>query len=89
MMPLKMAQLPDLTYKSIFIATGRLDRVIPSAGTRRLVHALKKAGATVKVFDAAAGHELTAADVEAARAWMSQGKWQQCTAAPSSKRDAA
>jgi predicted esterase/catechol 2,3-dioxygenase-like lactoylglutathione lyase family enzyme len=89
MMPLKMAQLPDLTCKSIFIATGRLDRVIPSAGTRRLVHALKKAGATVKVFDAAAGHELTAADVEAARAWMSQGKWQQCTAAPSSKKDAA
>ena len=89
MMPLKMARLPDLSCKSVFIATGRFDRVIPAAESRRLIRALKKAGATVEWMETAAGHELTAADIDAARAWMSPNPLQRCTARPSQTRDAA
>ena len=89
MMALKMARLPDLTCKPIFIATGQFDRVIPSAETRRLVDALKKAGARVTVVDTAAGHELTATDVEAARAWLAGGPGQECPRPRSPKKRAA
>ena len=89
MMPLKMDRLPDLTCKSIFIATGRDDRVIPAEETRRLIHTLRKAGATVTVVDMAAGHELTTADVEAAHTWLSQKPHQRCGAPPSPTKEAA
>ena len=89
MMPLKMTRLPDLSCKSVFIATGRFDRVIPAAESRRLIRALKKAGATVEWMETAAGHELTAADIDAARAWMSQNPLQRCTPGPSQTRNAA
>jgi predicted esterase/catechol 2,3-dioxygenase-like lactoylglutathione lyase family enzyme len=89
MMPLEVDRLPDLTCKSIFIATGRFDRVIPPSGSRRLIRALKKAGASVEWMETAAGHEITPADIEAARAWMSQNQLQRCAARPSQTRDAA
>ncbi len=89
MMPLKMERLPDLTCQSILITTGRFDRVIPSAETQRLIRTLKKAGASVEVVDTDAGHELTAADIEAARAWLANGHGRACATPPLGQRDAA
>jgi predicted esterase len=89
MMPLKMKRLPDLTCRSILITTGRFDRVIPSAETQRLIRTLKKAGASVEVVDTDAGHELTAADLEAARSWLAKSRWRQCAATPSRGKKAA
>ncbi len=89
MMPLKMGQLPDLTCRSILITTGRFDRVIPWAETQRLVRTLKKAGASVEVIDTDAGHELTSADVEAARAWLAKGPGRTCAATPLREKEAA
>ena len=89
MMPLDMGRLPDLTCRSILITTGRFDRVIPSAETQRLIRALKQAGASVAVVDTDAGHELTAADVEAARAWLAKGPWRACKSAALHQKDAA
>ncbi len=89
LMPLKMGQLPDLTCRSILITTGRFDRVIPWAETQRLVRTLKKAGASVEVIDTDAGHELTSADVEAARAWLAKGPGRTCAATPLREKEAA
>ncbi len=89
MMPLKMEHLPDLTCRSILITTGRFDRVIPSTETQRLIRTLEKAGAMVEVVDTDAGHELTAADIEAARAWLANGHGRACATPPLGQRDAA
>ncbi len=89
MMPLQMGGLPDLTCRSILITTGRFDRVIPPAETQRLIRTLKKAGASVEVVDTDAGHELTAADVEAARAWLAKGPGRACSATPLREKNAA
>jgi predicted esterase/catechol 2,3-dioxygenase-like lactoylglutathione lyase family enzyme len=89
MMPLDMTHLPDLSCRSILITRGRFDQVIPSAETQRLVRTLKKAGASVKVVDMNAGHELTAADIEAARAWLADDLRRACPAAPVREKDAA
>ncbi|MCB2148720.1 MAG: VOC family protein [Deltaproteobacteria bacterium] len=89
MMPLKMTPGPDLACKSILITTGRFDRVIPSAETQRLVHTLKKAGASVEVVDMDAGHELTAGDIEAARSWLGRGPGRRCATTPSRIKNAA
>lgn len=89
MMPLKMKDFPDLTCRSVLITTGRFDRVIPSAETQRLVRALKRTGASVEVVDVDAGHELTASDIEAARAWLAKSPGRGCAATLLSERDAA
>ncbi len=89
MMPLNLGHLPDLTCKSILVATGRFDRVIPSAETQRLIRALKKAGASVEVIESDAGHELTAADVAAARSWLAKAPENVCPATPFSEKNAA
>ncbi len=89
MMPLNMTHLPDLSCQSVLVATGRFDRVIPPAETQRLIRALKKAGATVEVVDMDAGHELTMADVAAARSWLAKGPGRRCPAAPFREKNAA
>ncbi len=40
-------------------------------------------------LEADAGHELTAADVEAARAWLAKGPWRACESAALHQKDAA
>jgi phospholipase/carboxylesterase len=89
MMPLKMEDYPDLTCRSVLITTGRFDREIPSAETQRLIRALKKTGASVEVVDVDAGHELTSADVEAARAWLAKGPGRTCAETPLREKEAA
>jgi predicted esterase len=78
-----------LTCRSVLITTGRFDRVIPWAETQRLIRALKKTGASVEVVDVDAGHELTASDIEAARAWLAKGPGRGCAATPLNEKDAA
>jgi phospholipase/carboxylesterase len=77
-----MKRLPDLTGKSILIATGRFDRIVPAAETRQLIRSLKAAGASVKAVHVDAGHELTQTDVDVAQSWFFSGSERLCTHGP-------
>ena len=46
------------------------DPIIPTSGTKALAELLSKAGADVAIRFFQAGHELTMADVESAREWL-------------------
>ncbi len=72
MMPLEtVVAAPNLTGKRILILRGDHDRVIPGAGTDRLIRSLTDAGADVASVDIPAGHELTPADISQGRHWLS------------------
>ena len=60
-----------LDGKRILVLKGLFDGTIPSESTARLVEALMKTGAQVKIVEIEAGHELTARDLEAASTWLS------------------
>lgn len=70
MVPLTPDPLPDLTGKRALIANGRYDSLMPPDETEKLESLLTSAGASVQVAWAEAGHELTRADLDAARTWF-------------------
>jgi phospholipase/carboxylesterase len=70
MVPLVPENLPDLSSVRAWIGAGSDDPIIPTAETKRLAELLRGAGADVTIRYFQAGHELTAADVEAARDWL-------------------
>jgi predicted esterase len=72
MLPLQNSSPPTLQGKKISILDGKLDTVIPSESTKRLVTTLKKAGADVTVQKIAGGHELTASGLTLAAQWLSK-----------------
>ena len=69
MVPLVPEQAPDLAGKPVFLAAGRHDPIVPPENTQQLAGMLKGYGADVTLDWANAGHELTDAELEAARAW--------------------
>jgi predicted esterase len=71
MVPLVPDALPDLTQTPVFIGAGRSDPIVPAAQTERLASLLSECGATVTLRWQPGGHGLSAADVEAARDWLS------------------
>ena len=73
MVPLVPDPLPALTGKRVLVSNGRADPTVTQAETGRLVDLLRRAGADVALEWQAGGHQLTEADVLAARAWLERG----------------
>ncbi len=70
MSPLTPASAPDLRGTRVFLAAGRHDQMIPPAGSEALAAQLRAAGAAVSLRWEETGHQLTRADVDAARDWL-------------------
>ncbi len=70
MLPLQDPAAPDLEGKEILILRGDNDSVIPSESTERLVEIFKNAGANVSARNLAAGHEITARDLQEISGWL-------------------
>jgi phospholipase/carboxylesterase len=60
----------DLAGLDILATAGRADPICPWPLTERLVQALRTHGAEVDLVDHPGGHELTAVELEAARAFL-------------------
>jgi predicted esterase len=72
MVPLVPDEQPKLSSMRVWIGAGTNDPIIPTSETKRLAELLRKAGADVTIRHFQAGHELTMADVEAARDWLTR-----------------
>jgi predicted esterase len=70
MSPLTPPTAPDLHGTNVFLAAGRQDQMIPPARSEALAAQLRAAGATVLLRWEETGHQLTRADVDAARDWL-------------------
>src|SRR5438093_4515450 len=70
MVPLVPETQPNLSAVRVWIGAGTEDPIIPMSETNALVDLLRGAGADVTMRYFPAGHELTPADVEAARDWV-------------------
>lgn len=60
----------DLTGRAVLLLSGRHDPILPLASAEHLAAQLHERGAVVEHHVFEAGHELTRADVETARAWL-------------------
>ena len=72
MVPLVPDEQPKHSSMRVWIGAGTNDPIIPTSETKRLAELLRKAGADVTIRHFQAGHELTMADVEAARDWLTR-----------------
>ena len=70
MVPLVPDTQPNLASVRVWIGAGTDDPIIPTSETKRLAELLRSAGADVTIRYFQAGHELTMADVESAREWL-------------------
>jgi len=70
MVPFEPDVTPDLSGTPIFIAAGRMDRMIPPNNTQRLADMLLEAGADVDLRWRDTGHPLTYEDVREAKQWL-------------------
>jgi predicted esterase len=70
MVPLVPDKQPNLSRVRVWIGAGTHDPIIPTSETKHLAELLRSAGADVTLRHFPAGHELTMADVEAARDWL-------------------
>ena len=70
MVPLIPDTPPNLSAVRVLIGAGMNDPIIPTSETKRLAELLRNAGTDVTMRFFQAGHELTPADVEAAREWL-------------------
>jgi predicted esterase len=68
--PLVPDPLPSLTGTRVLIASGRSDPLVAPAETERLAALFRSAGAEVSLEWQPGGHQLTQADIQAARAWL-------------------
>src|SRR6266581_3002875 len=72
MVPLYPETQPNLSSVRVWIGAGTNDPIIPMSETKALDELLRNAGANVTIRDFQAGHELTMADAESARAWLTR-----------------
>jgi predicted esterase len=70
MVPVVPEPLPSLPRTPVFLSNGRYDPLVAEAETERLADLLRSAGAGVTLAWQESGHELTGADVAAARDWL-------------------
>ena len=71
MVPFEPDLAPDLSGMPVFLAAGRMDRMISPHNTQRLADILLEAGADVDLRWRDTGHPLTYEDVAEAKAWLS------------------
>lgn len=73
MVVLDVAPAPgSLTGKSVFIASGTNDPIVPNDHPLRLAAHLRAGGAEVTLHSHAAGHGLMPSDVSAAQGWLAR-----------------
>ena len=70
MVPFEPEVTPDLSGMPIFMAAGRMDRMIPQDNTQRLADILTEAGADVDLRWRNVGHPLTYEEVGEAKEWL-------------------
>jgi phospholipase/carboxylesterase len=70
MVPFEPEVTPDLSGMPIFMAAGRMDRMIPQDNTQRLADMLAEAGADVDLRWRNVGHPLTYEEVAEAKEWL-------------------
>jgi len=70
MVPLVPDTRPDLQGVHVLMGSGRADPLVPVSDVERLAAMLEEGGADVMVHWSPGGHQLTAGDLEAARAWL-------------------
>lgn len=73
MLPYAPATTPNVRGKRVLLLAGERDPYSERKVTEELASILRAGGAEVEVHYATAGHELTAEDVEVARAWLARG----------------
>lgn len=69
-LPMMPDRMPKLPGTPVFVSNGRQDRITLAEDTDQLAALLRAAGAEVTVVLQQAAHQLTQADVEQARAWL-------------------
>lgn len=72
MTPFEPQNPPDLNGKPIFLASGRLDPIVPIQNVENLAQMLQKAGADVALRWQNASHSLANEEIEAAREFVVQ-----------------
>jgi phospholipase/carboxylesterase len=70
MMPLRAAPAASLMGKPVLLLSGVMDPIATAESTAGLAAALDGAGASVQQRELPAGHELSQADIAAARSWL-------------------
>jgi phospholipase/carboxylesterase len=70
MVPFEPELTPDLSGMPVFMAAGRMDRMIPPDNTQRLADILTEAGAEVDLRWRNVGHPLTYEEVGEAKEWL-------------------
>jgi phospholipase/carboxylesterase len=72
MVPFEPEVTPDLSGMPVFMAAGRMDRMIPQDNTQRLAEILSEAGAEVDLRWRNVGHPLTYEEVNEAKQWLAE-----------------
>jgi phospholipase/carboxylesterase len=72
MVPFEPDVTPDLSGMPVFMAAGRMDRMIPPDNTQRLADILVEAGADVDLRWLDTCHPLTYEEVDEAKEWLSE-----------------
>lgn len=72
MIPFEPEETPDLSRVPVFLAAGRLDRMIAPENTKRLAQILKEAGADLDLRWRDTGHALTYEEVAEAKEWLAE-----------------
>jgi phospholipase/carboxylesterase len=72
MVPFEPEVVPDLSGMPVFLAAGRMDRMIPPENTERLAGILREAGADLDLRWRDTGHALTYEEVAEAKEWFSR-----------------
>ncbi len=71
MVPFTMKTVPDLSGVRVLIEAGAGDIIVPKDQPEALAEIFRRANADVALQWHEAGHQLTAADIETARKWLS------------------
>ncbi|UJW56986.1 alpha/beta hydrolase [Bacillus sp. A116_S68] len=69
MVPRRGIDLPSMTKLPVFIGAGANDPICPPEETKELYDNLEKAGASVNLYWANQGHQLTRDEITEAKAW--------------------
>ena len=72
MVPFEPEVTPDLSGMPVFMAAGRMDRMIPPDNAQRLAEILDEAGADVDLRWRDTGHPLAYEEVREAKQWLSE-----------------
>ena len=71
MVPFEPEVTPDLSGLPVFMAAGRMDRMITQDNTQRFADILAEAGADVDLRWRTVGHPLTYEEIGEAKEWLS------------------